>query len=44
MQFFAFWEEREGSNASAERLMAGLRRAELYEVIDKMELFMAQGK
>lgn len=43
MQFFKFWEEREGSRASIETLMAGLKKAELFEVVEKMELFLKQG-
>ena len=43
VQFFRFWEEREGSKASVETLMAALKRAELFEVVDKMELFIKQG-
>eukprot|EP00731_Ephydatia_muelleri_P024082 Em0016g353a len=44
VQFFRFWEEREGSKASVETLMAALKRAELFEVVNKMELFIKQEK
>lgn len=43
VQFFRIWEEREGSKASIETLMAALKKAELSEVVDKMEIFLKQG-
>lgn len=44
VQFFRYWEEREGSRASVDMLMDALKRAELSEVTDRMDLFLRQVK
>lgn len=38
-EFFEFWKQKEGMNASVGQLMWGLEKAELSEVLEKMKTF-----